>query len=224
MRKTSLLKYSAIFLLAVGIIGCSSTQEPLQKSPGFLPDYTLLKPVKSDDKQVQGYFYKNPNVERSDYHAVMVAPVILYQTTVDGESGVKITESQIETARLRIESGIKQTVSQKMPITNKPGKGVAKISVAITGAVLEGDGFKPRYLIPISAIIQLTSVAVGLNNKKPVLVIETKVTDSQTNKLLSASMTTISGDKFRTEASTPSEFEKLANAWVAKAMAYSAAH
>lgn len=223
MSKKVILSCIGLLLFAISIIGCSSTKEPTQKSPGFLPDYSLLKPIKSDDKEVQGYYYRNPNVERSNYTAAMIAPVILYQPP-GVESSVKVSEAQIEAARLSIESGIKQTVSRKIPLTTKAGKGVVKVSVAITGAVLEGDGFKPRYLVPISAIIQLTSVAVGLNNKKPVLVIETKVTDSQTNQLLSASMTTISGDKFRTEGSTPAEFLKLANTWVAKSMAYSAEH
>ncbi|MBP9743098.1 MAG: DUF3313 domain-containing protein [Burkholderiales bacterium] len=223
MYKKIIISCIALFLIAISIIGCSSTKEPSEKSPGFLPDYSLLKPIKSDDKDVKGYYYRNPNIERSNYTAAMIAPVILYQPP-GVESSVKISEAQIEAARLSIESGIKQTVSRKIALTNKPGKGVAKVSVAITGAILEGDGFRPRYLLPISAIIQLTSVAVGLNNKKPVLVIETKVTDSQTNQLISASMTTISGDKFRTEASTPGEFQKLANTWVAKSMAYSAEH
>lgn len=219
-KKTVSTGVSAI-VLAFGIAACAtSAPEPTTKTPGFLPDYSVLQKLPSKDDGTQGYVYKNPNSKRSDYHGVIVDPVVIYQPA--GESGVKVTSAQIEQTRQKIESNLKELVSHKLPIVTKPGPGVARLNVAITGAVLEGDGFSPRYLIPVSAVIKMASMATGLDNKKPVLVVETKVTDSQTGEVLRASVATISGDKFRMEASTPEEFAKLANTWIERAMQYSA--
>ena len=203
--------------LSATIISCASVQTPNQKQPGFLADYHVLKAVESTPDGTQIYSYTNPSAKRSDYHAVIVEPVILYQTAT--ESGV--TEAQIKNAQKRLTHNLKQIAGKQFPIVTKPGRGVARLQVAITGAELEGDGFSPLNLIPISGLIKLGSMATGLDNKKPVLAIETKTTDSRSGKLLRATVTTISGDKFRMEVHTPEEFEELAKQWVKEAVMYS---
>ena len=196
------------------LVSCASTVSPTQKPPGFLADYSILKPVTNSNPDIKIFGYKNPQVSRSDYHAVIVEPVVLYQGATDGG----VTNEQIAAAKKAIADDLKQQLSTKIKITNQAGAGVASLNVAITGAIIEGDGFKPRNLMPISAAIKLASKATGLDNKKTVLIIETKVLDSVSNKLLSASYTTISGDEFRLGSSTPAEFLKVAKLWVKEAV------
>lgn len=203
--------------LAATIIGCTTVQTPNQKQPGFLTDYHILKAVESTPDGTQIYSYTNPNAKRSDYHAVIIEPVIIYQTAT--ESG--ISEAQIKNAQKRLTHSLKQIAAKQLPIVTKPGRGVARLQVAITGAELEGDGFSPRYLIPISGLIKLGTMATGLDNKKPVLAVETKTTDSRSGKLLRATVTTISGEKFRMDVHTPEEFEELAKQWIKEAVMYS---
>lgn len=214
------MKKSLNFTLALGlgilISGCATKMDPTTKAPGFLPNYSLLKPIPSPDG-TQIYSYKDPKAQISDYHAAIITPVALYQTAT--ESGV--TAAQIEQARANIDQGIKQIVSKKLPITTKSAPGVARVNVAITGAVLEGDGFSPLNLVPISAAIKLASMASGLDNKKPVMVVEIKIVDSQSDKLLKETVTTISGEKFRMNSNTVEEFQKLATEWVQQALTYS---
>ncbi len=198
------------------ISGCATKIDPTTKAPGFLPNYSLLKPIPSPDG-TQIYSYKDPKAQISDYHAALLMPVALYQTAT--ESGV--TAAQIEQARENIDQGIKQIVSKKLPLTTKSGPGVARVNIAITGAVLEGDGFSVRNLVPISAAIKLASMATGLDNKKPVMVVEIKVVDSQSEKLLKETVTTISGEKFRMNSNAVEEFQKLATEWVQQALTYS---
>ncbi len=213
--KKQLLTASLAMLLALS--GCSSTPKlPTQDPSGFLPNYALLQPVTPAPTGMQIYSYVAPNVKRSDYRAVIVAPVVLYQTaTQTGISAQDITDAQIS-----LQNGIRQVVSQQMPITTIPGPGVAQLNVAITGAEVAQDGMKPRNLIPISAAIKLASLATGLNGKTPSLVIEMKFTDSVNGRLLKEIFTTISGDQFRT-ASNASQFNALAQTWVQQAMQYS---
>lgn len=212
---------TATLALSLGILisSCATKMDPSTKAPGFLPNYSLLKPIPSPEG-TQIYSYKDPQAKISDYHGAILTPVALYQTAT--ESGV--TAAQIEQARANIDQGIKQIVSKKLPIVTKSGVGVARVNVAITGAVLEGDNFSVRNLVPISAAIKLASMATGLDNKKPVMVVEIKVVDSQSDKLLKETVTTISGEKFRMSSNTVEEFEKLATEWVQQALAYSSSN
>lgn len=215
--QTKLISSLLALALTATIISCTSVQTPDQKQAGFLADYHVLKAVESTPEGTQIYSYTNPTVKRSDYHAVIVEPVIIYQTAT--ESGV--TEAQIKNAQKRLTHSLKVIAGKQLPIVTKAGHGVARIQVAITGAELEGDGFSPLNLIPISGLIKLGTMATGLDNKKAILAVETKTTDSRSGKLLRATVTTISGEKFRMEVHTPEEFEELAKQWIQEAVMYS---
>ena len=207
-----------ILSLTLGLGACSSNQSTpdiTQQPPSFLPNYSLLKPIPSP-KGTQIYSYKAPGVSRGDYHAALVEPVKLYQSG----SQKNVSNAQVQQARTSINNGLRQIVSQKMPLTNQAGPGVFRLDVAITGASLETDGFKPWNIIPISAAIKLATMATGNESKKPMLVVELKFTDSQTGKLLKEVVTTISGDEFRDASDTADAFAKLANTWVEQAMKY----
>lgn len=214
-------------LVALGFIlfitSCSSKPEKpdfTEQSSGFLENYDLLKPVKSPEG-LHIYAYTNPNKKQSDYDAAIVEPVFVYEgATADSN----ITHQTIENARRGINAGIKRLVSEHFELTDKPAPGVYQLDVAITGATLEKEGFKPWNIIPVSAAITLASHATGLESKKPILVVELKFTDSQTGELLKEVLTTISGENFRKESNTSAEFEVLAHDWVAKVLEYARTH
>jgi hypothetical protein len=201
----------------ITLSNCATQPAPQHKLPGFLPDYSLLKPLETSDTNVKAYVYHAPNINRNEYKAIIVEPVILYQHAM--ESG--ITKEQINAAKLALNNDLKTALMQKkIKLTTTAGPGVAQLSVAITGVEVDNEGFKPRNLLPISAVIKLSSMAVGLDAKKPVLAIETKVEDSKTLKLLTASVTTISGESFRHQVATPEEFTLIAKEWVKNAVRY----
>lgn len=209
-------KILSICVLGLALVSCSKQQEAGPKPSGFLPNYSMLKPIKSPEG-TQIYLYKDPSVKRSDYNAVIVNPVTLYQTAT--KNGV--TEEQIAAARADLNAGIKNIVSQSTTVTTKPGPGVATLSVAITGATVTEKGFSPLNLVPISAAIKLASRATDLDSKTPVLVVELKFTDSVTGKLLMESVSVVSGDTFRQRSNTPKEFQALAKTWIQQGLQYS---
>ncbi len=218
MQKIITKIFTIGFILMVA--ACATKMDPTQKAPGFLPNYSLLKPVPNSPDGTQIYTYKAPGAKRSDYHAAIVEPVSLYQSAT--ESGVKAQE--IEQARKNLNDGIVNVVSKKIAITDKAGKGVARVHTAITGAILQPDGFQPWNIVPISAAIKLASMATNLDNKQPVLVVEIKMVDSQSGKLLREVATVVNGEKFRMSSNTADEFQKLAVQWVDQAIKYSSAH
>ncbi len=213
-----------ILSVTIGLIaGCSTNNTPpsssttsIQSPSGFLPNYNLLKPVASPEG-TKIYVYKNPNALRSNYHAAIVEPVLLYQTASDNG----VAKAKIQQAQADINQGIQKIVSRRLPLTTTPGPGVLRLQVAITGARVEADGFKPWNVIPVSAALKLASMATGTDSKKPILVIEIKAVDSQTGSLLKAVLTQISGEEFRNQSNTAAEFSTLATSWVQQALRYS---
>tara|TARA_R110000868_G_scaffold380784_4_gene647012 strand:- start:10212 stop:10874 length:663 start_codon:yes stop_codon:yes gene_type:complete len=214
--KQHVTKIIAIVFLAALLASCHKDYNPTTEAPGFLPDYSILKKVPSADG-TEIYTYKSPSFKRSDYHAVIVMPVTLYQSAT--KKGV--TEKQITAARTDIQDHITQIVNKQMPTAKKPGPGVARLNVAITGAMVENESLKIRNLIPISAAITIASRATGVNKKNAVLVVELKFTDSVSGKLLRETVSVINGEKFRMKSNTATEFTALANQWVKQALQYS---
>lgn len=209
--------FASLLALSLTLIGCSKSEAPMPKSSGFLPHYTLLKPAASSPKGTQLYIYKDPTVMRGDYHSVIVAPVSIYQTaTTNG-----VTKKDIEGAQAELNRSTKETVAKSIEVTNVAGPGVATLSVAITGATVQGAGFSPLNLVPVSAAIKLASMATDLDSKTPVMVIELKFTDSVTGKSLLESLSVIDGESFRQRANTPKEFEALAKEWIKTDLQYS---
>lgn len=209
--KSPVKKLLSLCCLTIALVSCSKSENPMPKSSGFLPHYTLLKQIGSP-KGTQLYVYKNPEVKREDYHAVIVQPVILYQTAT--ANGVK--KKEIAAAQADLNRDIEGIVSKSIDVTTVPGPGVASLSTAITGATVTEAGFSPMNIIPISAAIKLASMATDLDSKTPVLVIEMKLIDSVTGKSLLESLAVMSGETFRKRINTPQEFEQLAKVWIEK--------
>ncbi len=199
------------------ITGCANKPDITEKAPGFLPNYDLLKRVDSPEGS-QIYIYQNPAANRSDYHAVILEPVVIYEGAI---SETNLTHQHVEEARANIDAGIERIVSNQIQLTPFPAVGVARLQVAITGATLEEEGLKPWNIIPVSAAITLAKKATGLENKTPVLVVELKFTDSVNDTVLKEVVTTISGEDFRQQSNTTAEFTELANSWVQLALDYS---
>ena len=208
-------KFIAFFVLpGFLLMACSTMSDPTKNPPGFLPNYSLLKPVTDSSESMVIYDYTNPKVDPHDYHGAIIESVALYQkANPDG-----VTEEQIEQVREGIESGIKQLVSRRFKIVSKPAKGVFSLYVGITGAAIEQDGFHIWNYLPIGAAIKLASMATGLNSKRVVLVVEMKYIDSTTKKLLKETVATINSEDFRLNSSTPEEFQQSATIWVQRAL------
>jgi len=221
MNTRNIITILTLVSLTLVLSSCKTTHNPTEQAPGFLPDYSLLKPVPKAPKGTEIYTYQAPDVKPGDYHSVVISPVSLYQTATK-KGGV--TEQQIEAARTNLQTGIAEIVSKKMPVVNAAGPGVARLDVAITGAMVENDSLKPRNLIPVSAAITIVSRATGINKKKTVLIVELKFTDSISGKLLRETVSVINGENFRLKSNTTEEFTALAQNWVQQALKYSEVH
>jgi len=202
----------AAFILA----GCATTQQTLspQLESGYLQSYGRLQPMASPEDGVEIYRYQNPKVDISKYDAVIINPVVIYQTATADAAGNGLSEETLYKVRQQITQNIRKDVAKRVKVVDKPGAGVARVSVAITGAQTLGDDFRPTDLIPVRAVLNVASKAAGLDSKNAMLVVEAKVNDSQSGELIGEALYTVSGESFRFQTGSVEAFQALADKWV----------
>ena len=83
---------------------------------------------------------------------------------------------------------------------------------------VEAEGFKPRNILPVSAVLFAVKKATDLDNKSMVLVVEAKARDSLTGTIMGEGVFTLTGDKFRRINDTGEVLKKMAVEWAATAV------
>lgn len=183
---------------------------------GFLPNYSVMQVVSNTPKDIRAWRYLRPGVQASSYTAVMIDPVYLNQTEYTKE----ITPEVIAQTKKILEEAMRQAVQRRtdMKVVDKPGPGVVRVAVGITGAELSADGLKPWNFTPIGLAANAAAFATGNNSKTPALVIENRVTDSQTNQFIAGGMVAVQGEPFRLGSSSVGAFQDMTRRIVVFAM------
>lgn len=205
-------KFAAISVAVASLVmtvgqaqAAEKLSEKVKPQSGFIPDYSLLQKV-DGPKGSQIYRYRKTGVAPENFNAVLIDPVVLNQASPEGQ----LTADVLTQTRTALDQHIRESVAARgMKIVTEPGPGVLRVSVAISGAELETEGFKPRNILPISAVMKLASKATGMESKTPTLLVESKLVDTQTQDLVGAGMITIAGESFRSEAGTVEGFQAL---------------
>ena len=172
--------------------------EPMPRS-GFLPDYNSLVPMATSESETRVWRYRVTGVNPGSYTAVILDPVYLNQNATK-----EVSAEVINRAKAALQASMVETVNARgnTRIVTQPGPGVARVSVGITGAESSADSLKPWNFTPIG----LAVIAVGVNAKTPVLVVESMITDSQSKQILGESLVTVRGEPFRTASGSSDSF------------------
>ena len=218
------LAYLATGLAIAGLVGCGGGGLTQSQKSGFLTsaEYNRLEEVPIDQPGVKLYRYISPDFDRSQIKGVMIDPVILYQTALKGSGQKGLTDETIYQTRMIIDKELKERASRRFNVVDKPAPGIGRLSVALTGAVVEGDSFKPWNAVPISAVLFAAQKAAGVDSKTPSFVVEAKMRDSVSGKVWGQAVYVMSGETFRMESSSPEAFQKMAVTWVTTAVRVSA--
>lgn len=208
--------------LCLGVIGsflvaCASV--PQQDPNEFIDasDYDRLKLV-STQPGVKIYRYLNPEFKRTDFRAVMVDPIVLYQAADKDLGKNGITEETIYRIRNAMDISMRQLVRKQFGISYKPGQRVARLSTAITGVIVDGGTFRPKRLVPIGTVLRAAGKGANIDGSQPQLMVEAKLLDSVSGKLLGEGVYLVSSDQFRREVDSPEKFQILASQWVKTAI------
>lgn len=226
----------AAVLTACG--GPKLMSDPMPQS-GFLPDYSLLKPVtgipKAEDtrfiltqalpnaskssEDIRYWRYVRGGVKPGTYKAVILDPIYINypQTSTVSMDAIAATKAQLQ-AEMRkavVEHG-------GIKIVTKPGPGVFRISVGITRAERHDDTLQPWFFSPAGVAVNAAAYATDLNAKTPAILFEAKTTDSQSNLLLGEGLIIVQGESYRTNSGSVEEFTNLAVKAINSVMALSA--
>lgn len=220
MRKLNV--FAAIVSAAIVLAACSNTpklaSEPMPRS-GFLPNYAVLVPMATSQSDVRIWRYRVSGVNPSSYTAVILDPIYLNQSATKDVSAESISQAQIT-----LQDSMVSAVNSRgdIRIVTAPGPGVARITVGITGAESMADSLQPWNFTPIGLAANAAAYASGVNSKTPALLVESKITDSQTKQLLGEGLVTIQGESFRTGSGSVESFVEMAKKIVRVAMETSA--
>ena len=217
------MKFRAILYVSFFVMLFGASYRALAQAPaetGFLPsaDYQRLKKVDDPDKGVTLYRYLNPDFDASQYSKIMIDSVMIYQTAFDEPSGESLSEERLYQARQFIDSELKARAKKRFPVVYEAGPDTLRFSIAITGMAVEAEGFKPRNILPVSAVLFAVKKATDLDNKSMVLVVEAKARDSLTGTIMGEGVFTLTGDKFRQVNDTGEVLKKMAVEWAATAV------
>jgi len=220
MKRIGLLaaSLSTVVLLAACSNAPKLATESMPRS-GFLPDYSLLVPMSTSVPDARIWRYRISGVNPGSYTAVILDPIYLNQNATKDVSAESITR-----AKATLQASMVESVNARgnIKIVTKPGPGVARVSVGITGAESSADSLQPWNFTPIGLAMNAAAYAGGVNSKTPALLIESKITDSQSNKLLGEGLVTVQGESFRTAGGSVDSFIAMAKKAVKVAMETSA--
>lgn len=217
------LNFVAASILTLGLLaGCSNAPKLATESmprSGYLPDYSVLVPISTNVPDARIWRYRISGVNPSSYNAVILDPIYLNQSATKDVSADSIAK-----AKAALQASMVEAVNSRgnIKIVTKPGPGVARVSVGITGAESSADSLQPWNFTPIGLALNAAAYAGGVNAKTPALLVESKITDSQSNKLLGEGLVTVQGDSFRTAGGSVDSFIAMAKTVVRVAMETSA--
>lgn len=222
MHVKKLILVLAPVITALVLASCSNAPKLATQSmprSGFLPDYNLLIPIATSESDTRVWRYRISGVNPGNYTAVILDPIYLNQNATK-----EVSADVINKAKAALQASMVEAVNSRgnIRIVTQPGPGVARISVGITGAESSADSLQPWNFTPIGLAMNAAAYAGGVNSKTPALLVESKITDSQSKQLLGEGLVTVQGESFRTASGSADSFIAMAKKVVRVAMETSA--
>jgi hypothetical protein len=192
-----------VALAATTLMTVAPVQAADAPNSGFLPDYTLLQPVKVEKGTYKRWM--SPDLTHENYHAVLVEPVTYYPNPKPTDQVSQETLDQVQdflTQQLRdvVLAGVEQTQTA--------GPGVIRMQVAITAVSTGNEPLKVYQLIPIALVFSAAQRATGHATQDVTLSVESMLRDSETGKLLMEAVRQGQGEQLK-NASTPVTLDTL---------------
>ncbi len=163
-----------VSLVPVLISGCAA---PAAKT-GFLKDYSKLQPHPDIDGR---HVYLNPNMSIGDYSKFIVDPVVLSLSKTGKER--ELNQEDLYEQVAFFHQKIVENLEQGYRVVSSPGKGVARIRVAIT------DVEKTNPLLNIHPGTKLTGAGLGSAG------MEAEIVDSVTGKTIASAIDNQKGSR-----------------------------
>jgi hypothetical protein len=197
------LKIAAFFAAAtLALAGCASkSTEP--KYSGWLKDYSGLKEV-TDAKGNKLERFVDPDLTPANYQAVIIEPVTFYP---EPQTSPQVSAEALHNLSTYMTTKLKEDLQAKgVKVADAPGKGIARVRIAITSVGVQVEGRSAYQYIPQAFIVSAAYRGVAGNPYQGALRVEGEVTDSLTGKRLLVAVRTGVGTELgraRDEANAP---------------------
>lgn len=185
----------AVSVLVVFLVGCATNKVTEEKYSGFLNNYSQLE---QSDIHPETKRYIAPNANFSSYKGVMIDKVkIIFPDGLERPDNTLLTS-----IAKAYEDELKTSFRDRGYVVTQTAKpGVARIQAAITSVYSSYDDLKAYQYIPIAAAITGTMRASGATQKSARVMMEAKVTDAKSGKLLATVMDLQKGKEQKSSAS-----------------------
>jgi Protein of unknown function (DUF3313) len=211
MKSSRILVIAAALTLAASMTACGTAHKGKEQAiprSGFLPNYNLLTEVGGMPKDVKMWRYRNASINPATYTSIIIDPI----ATDSGAYTKDVTPEIVAQTRAALQTALYEAVDSRrsMKIVTTPGPGVARISVAITGAEIDPEGLKIYNFTPVGLVVNGAAYAGGVNSKIPAMVVESRIVDSMSREFLGGGVLTVQGDSFRTGTGSIEAFQNMA--------------
>lgn len=178
--------FIGLLMAAVLLVGCASRALdkgetiPEELFSGFLEDYSKLSP---SPYRPGNLVWFNPKLDLDSYRGFIVDPVVLHVAPALVEEGRPDPENAIRITRYFREALVRR-LSEVSTVTEDPGRGIARLRVAVTGTSVERQQLEAYHYIPAALVLTGIGEATGLRNRLAVVFAEAEVTDSLTGEVV----------------------------------------
>jgi len=204
-----------IFLLtlfSLNVMACESLKDDGLNDSLLFKDHGCLK-LTADTEDFRQYSFTNPSFNMLAYQNILIEDVIINQQPDDS-----VTQSVLDDMKRAIKNSIIEHIGDHRQIVSEPGGPyTARLEVSFSGARVSGEGIGILDLLPVKALWNLGKKAADKNTKVPVMIVESKLTDTQDNSLQRARVILVRGESFVDRDVTRDNFVGMADMTVKKA-------
>jgi hypothetical protein len=146
---------------------------------GFLKDYSKLQA----DPEFEGTMISlDSNETLKNYDQFIIDPVTFYLSPEVKAEAKDIDPELIYAATTYFRSAVISELKKTYNVVEKPGKGVVRLRIAITGVEINRKDLKLYNLIPVSLVITAVGEATGVRDSLAVMNMEGEALDSLTGR------------------------------------------
>lgn len=147
---------------------------------GFLPDYSLLKPVKGPSgTRIERWI--SPKFSRDNYHAVLVDEVAFFPAP---QPSSQVSQQTLDEIRAYLSNALSNVALASLPHATHPGPGVVRLRVAITAVATGDTALKPYELVPAAFVFSGAMRLAGQRSQDVTLSVEALASDSESGEPL----------------------------------------
>ena len=188
----------ALVALAIAAVAVNAAAQNPPAAPGngvaypsgFLPDYSLLKPVPGKEGR---YAWTAPDAQLRTYTKFILAPLSIW---IDPDAQYRgLAADVLQQFATIYQTSFARVLAPEYPVVDQPGPGVAACRFAITGVTPDRPAFRPRDVVPVMAAFHVVRAATGTSAKVARVSGEIMCEDSVTQKLLLEAVITGVGTK-----------------------------